>query len=235
MKTIRYIIFIPIISLVIGLIYMLLPLALFSLLTLSKFWLIFLLLSFGGLIIAGFTFIPGLISWLFARISPSKQFAFTTTVLISVLLAILQIFNLWTRENVEITGFLVLINIILTLMIIGFATSISVGAGYETLYEDDEIMNRLLVIGAIAFNLGIFLGLSILALKISHINVEKTYPWFMGLWHGIFVIPNWILSWFVDGIYCKAPNSTFGYTVWWWICMIFSASSLLGGLGNSRR
>jgi hypothetical protein len=198
----------------------------------SKYWLFMLLIFFGGLIIGLFAIIPGIISWLFAKISPSKNFAFNATVIISVLLAVLQIFNIWTNQDLSENGLVILVNIILTLLILGFAASISVGAGNDTLYVDDELMNRLLRVGAFTFNAGIFLSLSLIALKLSHINEAKTYPWFMGIWHGIFTIPNWILSWFVDGIYCKAPKSTFAYSVWWWISLVFTMSS---ALSSSRR
>ena len=229
MKTFRYIIFIPITFLVISLIYSLLPLCLFSLLNLSKFWLITLLFSFGGIILAFFAVIPGLISWLFAKISPSKLFAYNTTVILCVLLAVLQIFDIWTKQVLAENGLVVLVNIILTLLILGFAASISVGAGKDTFEQHNELMAKLMTIGSFIFNVGIFLALSILALKICHISFNKNYPWFMGIWHGIFIIPNWILSWFVDGIYCKAPNSTLAYSVWWWISLVFSISSIIGG------
>ena len=52
MKAIRYIIFIPIIFLIIATVYTLLPMALFGLMGLSKMWLIILLIFFGGLLIA---------------------------------------------------------------------------------------------------------------------------------------------------------------------------------------
>lgn len=232
MKILRHIIFIPIMFLVISTIYLLLPVCMFSLLNLSKYWLFMLLIFFGGLIIGLFAFIPGIISWLFAKISPNKIFAFKTTVIISVLLAVLQVFNIWTNQDLSENGLVVLVNIILTLLIFGFAASISVGAGNDALYEHDELMSRLLRVGAFTFNAGIFLSLSLIALKLSHISLTKTYPWFMGIWHGIFAIPNWILSWFVDDVFCKAPKSTFAYSVWWWISLVFTISS---ALGSSRR
>ena len=76
MKAIRYIIFIPIIFVIVALVYTLLPMSLFALMGLSKFWLIVLLIFFGGLAVGIFALLPGGITWLSAKISPNKEFAF---------------------------------------------------------------------------------------------------------------------------------------------------------------
>lgn len=234
MKAIRYIIFIPIIYLIIFLVYSLIPISLFGLISLSKFWIIILLIFFGGMAVGLFHFLPGGITWLSAKISPSKNFAFYSILTISVLLGISKIIYYWTITYAYEDDFGVFFAILLTCLTIGFAVSLSVGAGIEMFEEKEENLSLLMTIGSIVFYLGIFLTFCLLANKIAYINPEKTYSWYSGIWHGIFVIPNWVVSWFVDDIYCKAPNSTTAYSIWWWISFIFMGLGMLGG-GNSRR
>ena len=114
MKAIRYIIFIPIIFVIIALVYTLLPFSLFGLMNLSKFWLIVLLIFFGGLTVSLFAFLPGGITWLSAKISPNKEFAFYSILTISVLLGILQIYSYWTNPDLTQNGFGTFLGIMLT-------------------------------------------------------------------------------------------------------------------------
>lgn len=234
MKAIRYIIFIPIIIFIVSLVYTLLPLSLFGLMSLSKFWLIVLLIFFGGLTVGLFVLLPGGITWLTAKISPSKEFAFYSILTISLLLAILQIYIYWINPDLTKNGFGIFLGIMLTCLTIGFASSLSVGAGIEMFEEKEASLGIIMNIGTIIFYIGIFLAFCLLSTKICYINPDKTYTWYSGIWHGIFAIPHWIISWFSDDIYCKAPNSSTGYKIWWWISLIFSGLSLLGG-GRSRR
>lgn len=233
MKAIRYIIFIPIIFLIIGTVYNLLPWSLFHLMSLSKFWLIILLIFFGGLTIAIFQLLPGVITWLSAKISPNKNFAFYSILIISVLLAIIKIYSYWTTPEITENGFSTFLGILLTCLTIGFAASLSVGAGIEIFEEKGASLGIILSTGAIIFYIGIFLAFCLLSTKICDINPEETYSWYSGIWHGIFVIPHWVVSWFSDDIYCKAPNSTTAYSIFWWFSFIFMGLGILGG-GNRR-
>ena len=231
MKAIRYIIFIPIIFVIVALIYALLPLSLIGLMSLSKFWLI----VFGGSAVAIFVFLPGGITWLSAKISPNKDFAFYSILTISVLLGISQIYGYWTNSYLPEDGFSIFLGIILTCLTIGFASSLSVGAGIEMFEEKAASLGIILLIGTIVFYIGIFLVFCLLSPKICYINPDKTYTWYSGIWHGLFVIPHWILSWFFDDIYCKAPNSTTAYSIWWWISFIFGGLCILGWLKGPPR
>lgn len=65
------------------------------------------------------------------------------------------------------------------------------------------------------------------------IDAEEYYVWYQGLWHGLFIIPNWIMSWFNDDVLCKAENYSTGYNVCWWIVLIWQILSLIGG-GSQR-
>jgi hypothetical protein len=61
-----------------------------------------------------------------------------------------------------------------------------------------------------------------------HIDPEKTYTWYSGIWHGIFWFPNIVMSLFSDSIYAKAPNCTTGYTVFYFLSII--VSSVIGNI-----
>ncbi|GHT34914.1 hypothetical protein AGMMS49574_23230 [Bacteroidia bacterium] len=63
---------------------------------------------------------------------------------------------------------------------------------------------------------------------LCEIDPTKDYTWYSGIWHGLFVIPHWIVSWFSNDVFCKAPNSTIAYSIWWWITFIFSSFGILG-------
>jgi len=234
MRAIRYIIFIPIIFLIVALVYTLLPLSLFGLMALSKFWLIILLIFFGGIVVTLFAFLPGGITWLSAKISPNRDFAFYSILTISVLLGILQIYSYWTNPNMVENGFGIFLGILLTCLTIGFATSLSVGPGIEMFEEKQASLGTILSIGTIIFYIGIFLAFCLLSAKICYINPSITYTWYSGIWHGIFVIPHWIMSWFSDDIYCKAPNGTTAYSICWWISFVFGGLSILGGGSRNR-
>ena len=57
------------------------------------------------------------------------------------------------------------------------------------------------------------------------INPEKTYSWYSGIWHGLFLFPNAIMSLFSDSIYVKAPNGTTAYNVFFYITAFLSLST----------
>jgi len=234
MKAIRYIIFIPIIYVIIAIVYALLPLTLLGLMSMSNFWLIFLLLTFGGLTVTAFHLLPGVITWLSAKISPSKMFAYYSILTIGVLLGIVHIFDYWTMPEPHENGLDLFFAIMLTCLTIGFMSSISVGAGIEMFEEKENVLSIFLLIGTIFFYVGIFLAFCLLTIKICYINPDKTYTWYSGIWHGIFVIPHWIVSWFSDEIYCKAPNATTAYSIWWWVTFVFTTLSMLGGSSRNR-
>ena len=68
----------------------------------------------------------------------------------------------------------------------------------------------------------------VVAYFFCHIDPEKIYTWYFGIWHGIFWFPNLIMSLFSDSIYAKAPVCTTGYTVFYFLSII--ASSVTGSV-----
>lgn len=241
MKAIRYIIFIPIMILIIGTLYTLLPMALFEIIKLSKIWLIIMLIFFGGLVLALFELLPLGVGWLSSRISPNENFGYYSILIISIPLCIIQIYGYWTSPILTGNGFGYFIGTILTCLTIGIATRFCIGAGIPESTSErghlfESIVNIFYIsfsIGTIVFYIGIALAFCLLTANICFINPHKNYTWYSGIWHGIFVIPNWIISWFTNDIYCKAPNSSTAYSIWWWISFILVGLGIFGG--SSRK
>jgi len=73
----------------------------------------------------------------------------------------------------------------------------------------------------------IYLFLNVLvALWLCNINPVVSYSWISGIWHGLFFLPNFILSLFTNHIY-KAVIYGSAYNLFWWIATIFSTISSL--------
>ena len=64
------------------------------------------------------------------------------------------------------------------------------------------------------------------------ISPDKTYSWYAGIWHGMFVVPNFIRSWFTDALII-APCRTAAYTVLYWIFAVLAVLGLI--TGSTRR
>lgn len=71
--------------------------------------------------------------------------------------------------------------------------------------------------------------LLLLSRWLCDIDPNECYVWYHGIWHGLFVIPNWIISLFDHDVLCKANEYTTGYNIWWWIVLIWEVLGLLGG------
>jgi hypothetical protein len=207
--------------LVIETLFVLMPICLLEIMALSKFWLIFMLLFFGTTLVGLFVFIPGTISFLSSKISPNKNFSFYIITLFSILLGIIHVFYYLNTSDLVANGLGTIYRIIFSCLTIGLAISLSIGASVDINFEKQNILILIASIGSYFFYFGILLIFCLISIKICHINTERTYTWWAGIWHGIFVLPHWIASWFLDDIYCKAPNSTIAYSIWWWISFIF--------------
>lgn len=65
-----------------------------------------------------------------------------------------------------------------------------------------------------------------------NIDPDKTYSWYAGIWHGMFIVPNFIRSIFTDALY-KAENYKTAYNVFYWVFSIICVlSTIFGGIGN---
>lgn len=66
----------------------------------------------------------------------------------------------------------------------------------------------------------IVIGMLILQRWLCNISPYEEYVWYHGIWHALFFLPNWILSWFFDDVLYKAVYHTTAYNVWWWITIV---------------
>lgn len=230
MKSLRYIIFIPVISMLTILIYNIMQSLLMRILSLEEIQLILFMVFYGGVTIAGFHFLPGIVSWLISKISPSINFAFYTTFTVVTIITFVYIVGYWlTGPGILGVGLTNYISLTLSLLTLGISSSIIAGAGANVLEEKQDKLVNIVLIGAIVFYIGIFLVLCLFSISLTNINPEKTYSWYHGIWHGIFIIPNWIVSLFSEHVFVKAPKSTTAYSVFWWIILAWTLWTMFGG------
>lgn len=60
------------------------------------------------------------------------------------------------------------------------------------------------------------------------INPGETYNWYSGIWHGWFIVPNFIRSLFSDALY-KADYYSTAYNIFYWISSIITVFSFIFG------
>lgn len=75
--------------------------------------------------------------------------------------------------------------------------------------------------------LSLIIGAAIFG-AIFSIDPTKEYSWLGGMFHGGWVVGNWILSFFMDDHLVKAPIHTTSYNIFWWIGCVFVSLSCLG-------
>jgi hypothetical protein len=61
----------------------------------------------------------------------------------------------------------------------------------------------------------------IISIFVCDIEPQSTYTWYSGIWHGLFFVPNFILSIFYDNLY-KAESYSSAYNFFWWVLAIFT-------------
>lgn len=75
----------------------------------------------------------------------------------------------------------------------------------------------------IGFCLPIVIALGIevvLAYFFCNIDASDSYSWISGIWHGLFIVPNFILHMFSDDILYFAEYHTTAYTIFYWLTAI---------------
>lgn len=233
MKALNSTLFFVINFVVIALVYYLIPHILVELMSLSNFWLIVLIILFGGALIGIFHFSPIALRWLSSKLSINPTFSFYSIFILSFGLALLRIIAYWIVLDIGEYTFDLFLLLMLSFLTLGFASSFSMGSALE-LETNDKLFFSISFIGPILFYIGVFMVFCLLSTKIAHVNPSKEYSWYVGIWHGLFAIPKWVVSWFTDGMYFKSANSGSGYSIFWWITFILVLLGAFGG-GNSRR
>lgn len=127
MKFLRYLIFIPICLFVLGIIFLLFGFLLPWLITLSTFWLIVILLTFGGAIWMLFKLLSSILMSLITKISPSSQFAFWTVSIICVINGIWSIVYAWSMD-INYSGKVIFGVIVFTILTIELTFALIAGA-----------------------------------------------------------------------------------------------------------
>lgn len=77
-------------------------------------------------------------------------------------------------------------------------------------------------------SLGIPIAIAMLVTAFfCNIHAEESYSWLSGIWHGIFVIPNYCRHFMDPDILYKACNITTMYNLFWWICLIIQIPTII--------
>lgn len=58
------------------------------------------------------------------------------------------------------------------------------------------------------------------------IDPNVSYPWYYGIWHGIFWFPNLIMGVFSESIYAKASDVSIGYHIAYYTSAIISSLTI---------
>ena len=112
--------------------------------------------------------------------------------------------------------------------------------------NDDDIIKASKTIGTIAgsllgvlLTLGIILGIFIVLALIFPINPDKVQGWFAAWIQGVFWLQNWIISWFKDPWYIRAPLRCKSYNFWFWFGVVSNVwgiiKVILSLISNIRR
>ncbi|CAM4237372.1 hypothetical protein ZORO111903_09175 [Zobellia roscoffensis] len=127
MKFLRYLAFIPVSMLVIGIIYYFFSLLSSWFFELSTFWIIIVSVFLGATIWGIFSGLSTAIMGVISRISPNAKFAIWTTSVISVLFGILAITAVWSND-VDYSGRLLFAAIGYTILVTSLTVSLVLGS-----------------------------------------------------------------------------------------------------------
>lgn len=84
-----------------------------------------------------------------------------------------------------------------------------------------QLMRNLVVVG-------LAVGIGILFAKwFCNIDSEDTYSWISGIWHGIFVVPNYVRHTMDSVILYKAADYSTMYNIFWWIIVVLQIPTFI--------
>jgi hypothetical protein len=198
MKTLKYIIFLPVIYTLIALLFRLIPYSFEAILSFDETTLLIIMILFGGSLVGIFYFLPGLIIYLVNKLAPSITFGFYSSSIIALLLAFYNIFIFWSKiDSSEALGLGLFMKFVFTSLSLGFMSSIIISLYLDAQdYLGDKFeffVSTLMILGGKLFGFGIFLIFCFLSLQLSEININKEYYWYSGIWHSIFFFQNGFL------------------------------------------
>lgn len=127
MNLLRYLVFFPICLLALGIINWAFGNLIFWFLNLSTFWLIIVVLFFGGIIWGIFQALSALFVALTSAICPNKNVSFWTITILSVLSGIGMIYNSWTLAD-DYSGKMIFAAIVYTGLVFELTWALVVGA-----------------------------------------------------------------------------------------------------------
>ena len=127
MKLIRYILFIPVCFLVLGIVYWGFSHLLTWFIGLSAFWLIVILIFFGGSIWGIFKGLSAMLIFFTSRLAPNRMFSFWTVLISSIINGIWTIYNSWTLD-VNYSGKMIFGAIVFTILVLELTIALIYGS-----------------------------------------------------------------------------------------------------------
>ena len=134
MKLIRYIVFIPLCFLALGIVYWAFGHLLSWFIGLSTFWLIVILILFGSAIWGLFQGLSSMLMRLTSMVSPNRLFSFWTVLILSIINGVWTIYNSWTME-INYSGKVIFGAIVFTILVIELTFALIYGSA-TTMEED---------------------------------------------------------------------------------------------------
>ncbi len=131
MKFIRYILFIPISFLAVGIVYWAFGYLLAFFVGLSTFWLIFILFFFGGTLWVLFRGMSAILMRFTSLISPNRMFSFYTILVISLMNGLRAIYIAWTLD-IKYSGSAIFGAIVFTILILEITFALVIGSYLTT-------------------------------------------------------------------------------------------------------
>lgn len=131
MKLIRYILFIPVCFLALGIVYWGFSHLLIWFIGLSTFWLIVILIFFGGAIWGLFKGLSAMLMSFTSMLAPNRMFSFWTVLVLSIINGIWAIYNSWTMD-VNYSGKVIFGAIVFTILVLELTFALIYGSAAAT-------------------------------------------------------------------------------------------------------
>jgi high-affinity Fe2+/Pb2+ permease len=127
MKLIRYILFIPVCSLALRIVYWGFSHLLTWFIGLSTFWLIIILIFFAGTIWRLFKMLSAMLMGFASMIAPNRMFSFWAVLVLSIINGIWIIYNSWTIDT-NYSGKVIFATIVFTILVIDLTIALICGS-----------------------------------------------------------------------------------------------------------